>query len=145
MDDYYGKLGCCFACVECGDCDIPCFNCKCRKCLWYDKMRGRCIYFEWKREKMIWCDILIERETEKAILVNDMSKKVWLPKSQVTVYKDDHIINDYIEAGVYNVGIPRWLEEGSGLMTEGYDELEELTIEEYEKDVDYECYDTRQD
>jgi len=37
--DYYGEEGCCLTCEEQEE-DCLCFNCKCRKCEWYEPLYG---------------------------------------------------------------------------------------------------------
>jgi len=123
MTDFYMRDGCCFGCVECGDCDKPCFECKCSKCSWYDTAYDpKCTYPTFKTE-METIEVEIIKETEKAVLLHASPyNDKWFPLSQIEFDSDTC------------VRIPRWLEESNGWVCEDdWFELNGLKIKEYEE------------
>lgn len=46
----------------------------------------------------------IENETEKAVLFSISDEEIWLPKSQIKIEKEDHV-----------VWVPRWLADKNNL------------------------------
>lgn len=124
MGDFYMKDGCCFGCIECGDCDDPCFECKCSKCDWYDKDAfDKCGWPSFKFESELIEDVKILRETEKAVLLHAPPyPDAWFPLSQID-FKDST-----------SVRIPRWLQEGKGWVNpDDWFELNGKKIKEYEE------------
>lgn len=55
-------------------------------------------------------DIELIRETEKAVLVTDGDKDVWLPKSRISLPKDRE------EGGTYTIQVETWLAMEKGLI-----------------------------
>lgn len=126
-EDRLGEDGCCLVCVECGDCGRPCPSCVCSKCDWYNENATglKCQYLRFKEGKLELGGTIIEKETEKAVLVRDNEfGENWFPKSQIEFGKNRN-----------SVKIPRWLLEKKGwLMNDDWDFLGGKTFEEYEKD-----------
>ena len=59
-----------------------------------------------RRDIEVTVDIV--RETEKALLINDGTQEVWLPKSQITwTLRRD---------GMLDISMPEWLAEEKGLI-----------------------------
>jgi len=127
--DYYGTEGCCLTCPEeiknfyrqeDGKCLCP--DCKCRECIHYVDMldgTGRCDISlkreEAWRDEWVQVDAII-RETEKALLVKDRDRKVWLPKSLTEVEEREEPVLDNTlsywlgeKRKVLYVKIPSWL------------------------------------
>jgi len=131
--DYLGEDGCCLICIERGECETPCYECKCTKCEWYCKVyydigsdypparEGKCGYLEFKWE-MVRYDAKIIRETEKAVLLRcEGFKDAWFPKSQI----------DITSNGIY---IPNWLAEEKGwVLDDDWFELDGMKIKEFEE------------
>ena len=134
--DCLGEYGCCLVCIECGTCRVLCEDCLCVECTCYyysdEEWRGKCYYLEFKQKKIWFDNFEIVRETKKAVLVRSYNKTTWLPKSQITLRK---------RKDKTKIGIPAWLCEKSGLVTDGWFALDDMTIEEYERAHFTEIYD----
>ena len=89
--DYYGKDGCCLTCPT-AYIGCLCFNCKCRKCAYYDSEIRSCNISVANKDKWsrvgVEIDAIIE-ETDKAWLILVDEKQYWLPKSLVKI-KNEH-------------------------------------------------------
>lgn len=53
----------------------------------------------------------VRQETERAVLVHDGTREIWIPKSQITEPKEIPPIGDTME-----MLIPEWLAEEKGLI-----------------------------
>lgn len=126
---YLGFDGCCLICVERGDCDVPCFECKCTKCDWYDREAyKKCTWPSFKFEGEMVEDVEVLKETENAVLLRAPPfPDAWFPLSQIDLEID-------IKSKKGDVRIPRWLSEAKKWICEDdWFELNGSTIKEYEE------------
>ena len=63
-----------------------------------------------ERDESVEFDGIIERETERAFLIDTGRDKVWLPKSQIREQSDPNVDK------IITWTIPLWLAEADGLI-----------------------------
>ena len=62
------------------------------------------------RSTLIDLVVQIERETAVGVVIDDGTKKVWLPKSQIEIERDQP------KLGMAKIALPEWLAMDKGLI-----------------------------
>ena len=59
----------------------------------------------------VWLDVTIERETDKAVFVDNGKRRAWIPKSQILDSEGDVTVGASL-----NIELPAWLAEKNELV-----------------------------
>lgn len=126
-----GEDGCCLICTESGDCNNPCYQCKCTKCDWYRKNMSRktnhkCYFKHFMNDSLEIEIDEVAHSTEKAYLLYSKrhNSEEWFPSSKIDLNTEDGLKAD----------IPYWLLEKKGWVPKkGWPELGFKLIDEVQR------------